>query len=106
MAESRKTYYIDVASGEISQSRTASTWNFQIQANDEEITRLREEFDCSHSSGVENFLRAHVPFLEYHHDRQNDEQDASLKRIYAMIHQLGDQEAKKHIESMGILPSK
>jgi hypothetical protein len=106
MAENRKTYYIDVASGEISQSQTASAWNFQIQANDEEITMLREEFDCNHSSGVENFLRAHVPYLEYHHDRQNDEQDESLKRIYALIHQLGDEEVKKHIEGMGILPSK
>ncbi|MBT2754364.1 hydrolase [Mesobacillus foraminis] len=104
MADGKKTYYIDVGRGEISQSATASSWNFKVDANDEEITMLREEFDQNYSTDWQNFFRAHVPYVQYHYDRENDAQDQSLLRIYEMIHKLGDQEAKSHIESMGILP--
>lgn len=104
MEERKKTYYIDIGSGEITQSSTASTWSFKIEANDEEITQLREEFDYNYSEGVQNFLRAHIPFVEYHNDKENHTQDRSLVRIYEMIHQLGDDETKMHIEGMGILP--
>ncbi|MBM4762651.1 hydrolase [Bacillus sp. B15-48] len=105
MDEKKKTYYIDIGSGEISQSATASAWTFKIEANDEEITRLREEFDYNYNEGIINFWRAHIPFWEYHNDRANHAQDQSLIRIYQFIYELGDEEAKKHIESMGILPN-
>ena len=104
MTENKKTYFIDIGSGEISQSPSASVWNYKIEANDEEITLLREEFDQNYTMGLQNFIRAHVPFVEYHNDKENHMQDQSLIRVYAMIHQLGDDEAKKHIETMGILP--
>jgi hypothetical protein len=99
----KKTYYIEIASGEISQSPYDSPWNFKIDATKEEITTLRKYFDESHTVGIGNFIRAHIPFLEYHHDNENDIQDEKLQQVYRMIHQLGDEEAKQHIKSMGIL---
>lgn len=104
MGESKKTYYIDISSGEISQSSSASSWNFKIEATDEEITQLREEFNYNYDMDIQNFIRAHIPFDEYHNDKENHAQDQSLIRIYEMLHRLGDNETKKHIESMGILP--
>jgi len=104
MGESKKTYYIDISSGEISQSSSASSWNFKIEATDEEITQLREEFNYNYDMDIQNFIRAHIPFDEYHNDKENHAQDQSLIRIYEMLHRLGDIETKKHIESMGILP--
>lgn len=106
MQESKKTYYIDIGSGEISQSSSASTWNYKIEATDEEITQLREEFNYNYNMGIQNFLRAHIPFDEYHNDKENHAQDGSLIRIYEILYQLGDTETKSHIESMGILPKK
>mgnify|MGYP001435275356 CR=1 FL=1 len=103
MNNERKTYYIDLGNGEISQSRTASNWNYQIHATDEEITQLREYFDQMHSTGWQNFLRAHVPYVQYHYDRENDANDRLLKDVYRFIHELGDEDARKHIESIGIL---
>ena len=32
-----------------------------------------------------NFFRAHIPFLEYHHDKVNDVQDYELKQVYQFI---------------------
>lgn len=104
MAEQKKTYYIDVGHGQISQSATASTWNFKIQANDEEITQLRELFDQNYSTEWQNFFRAHVPYVQYHYDRENDAYDDTINQVYGMIYKLGDQEAKNHIDSMNILP--
>ena len=106
MPEGKKTYYINISEGHISRDSTASPWNFKIEANDEEITSLREIFDQSHSTGWQNFMRAHVPYVQYHYDRENDALDRQLIQTYEMIYKLGDEEARNHIESMGILPEK
>ncbi|MBD8007366.1 hydrolase [Bacillus sp. Sa1BUA2] len=99
----KKTYYISVGAGEILSVPNASPWEFKIEANDDEITRLREIFDSNQDNSIDDFLRAHVPFVEYSHDPTNDQHDQNLYRVYNMIYELGDQEAKQHIESMGIL---
>lgn len=64
---------------------------------------LREYFDKSESTELSNFLRAHIPFREYHHDPENDAYDEILKKVYQLIYQLGDSEAKEQIKSMGVL---
>ncbi|QQZ10543.1 hydrolase [Heyndrickxia vini] len=103
MDQQKNTYYINVGSGEISRSSTDSPWNFKIEATDEEITRLRQIFDANYDEEIDGFLRAHVPFMEYHHDRSNDEYDKHMIEVYQMIYELGDQEAKRHIDKIGIL---
>ncbi|MBU8879853.1 hydrolase [Bacillus sp. FJAT-29790] len=103
MTGNKQTYYIGIANGEISQSSTDSPWEFRIKATNEEISALREYFNQNYSTGWQNFVRAHIPFIEYHNDKSNDVYDNTLKKVYGMIYQLGDAEAKSHIESMGIL---
>lgn len=103
MSQEKRTYYINIGSGEISQSATASTWNYRIEATDDEIYQLRSFFEDNYNTEWANFFRAHVPFLEYHHDKENDAYDETMVHVYSLIHKLGDDEAKKHIESMGIL---
>ena len=103
MKQLKKTYYISVGPGEINTSATNSPWQFKIEATDDEIARLRAIFDSNYDNSKSDFIRAHIPFLEYHHDPTNDKHDKNLIQIYEMIHQLGDSEAKQHVESMGIL---
>ncbi|MDZ5472612.1 hydrolase [Bacillus sp. 31A1R] len=105
MENQKKTYYVAVSTGEISQSSTDSPWNFKIEATDEEITQLRELFEQNYSTDWQNFFRAHVPYVQYHYDRENDAYDNTTQAVYGMIYQLGDQEAKNHIDTMGILKS-
>jgi hypothetical protein len=104
MEPQKRTYYITVGTGEISQSATSSPWNFQIQATDDEIIQLREYFDQNYSTEWQSFFRAHVPYVQYHYDRENDAYDQTMVKVYEMIYHLGDEEAKQHISSMGILP--
>lgn len=103
MQTEKKTYYIDVGTGEISKSSTSSTWSYQIQATDDEIIELRELFDQNYSTEWQSFFRTHVPYVQYHYDRQNDAYDSTLQKVYGVIYRLGDEEAKRHIETMGIL---
>lgn len=102
MEMEEKTYYIEISSGEITQSATDSPWNFQIEATKEEIQTLRKYFDQNEGAELGNFFRAHIPFREYHYDKENDTQDQSLKQIYQFIYQHGNEETKQQIESMGI----
>lgn len=104
MDEQKKTYYIDVGTGGISQSATSSTWSYKIQANEEEITQLRELFDQNYATEWKNFYRAHVPYVQYHYDRENDAYDSTIQKVYSLLHKFGDDAAKDHIESMNILP--
>jgi hypothetical protein len=101
--EQKKTYYIDISSGEITQSASDSPWNYQIEATPEEIQTLRTYFDQNEKADLVNFFRAHIPFLEYHYDKENDVQDYQLKQVYQFIYQYGSDDTKQHIESMGIL---
>ncbi|MBS4175931.1 hydrolase [Lederbergia citrea] len=103
IVEDKKTYYISVGAGEIMTTANDSPWQFKIEATDDEITRLREIFDSNYDNSIDDFLRAHIPFIEYHNDPTNDQHDENLIRIYEMIHRLGDEEARNHVENMGIL---
>lgn len=103
MDKTKKPYYIAIASGQIMKTATDSPWDFTIEANDDEITKLREFFDQNYSTEWQNFARAHVPYVQYHYDRENDAYDETLQQIYKMIYELGNDEAKQHIRSMGII---
>ncbi|MCM3725489.1 hydrolase [Neobacillus cucumis] len=104
MDEQKKTYYIDVGTGQILSNASSSTWSYKIEATDDEITQLRELFNQNYSTEWKNFFRAHVPFVQYHYDRENDSYDSTIQEVYGMLYKLGDQEAKNHIQSMNILP--
>lgn len=100
MKEEKTAYYIQLANGEIMRTSTASPWNFRIYATDAEIIQLRELFDANYAVEWEGFFRAHVPYVQYHFDRPNDRYDDNLKKVYEMIYELGDEEAKTHIKDM------
>jgi hypothetical protein len=99
----KKMYYISLGNGEISQISTASSWNYKIEASDDEIVQLREYFDQIYSSDWQGFLRAHVPYVEYHHDPTNDAYDETMGKVFELIYTLGDDETRQHISQQGIL---
>ncbi|WP_102345208.1 hydrolase [Bacillus sp. Marseille-P3661] len=99
----KKTYYIAVGSREISQFQGGSPYELEIEATDEEVRQLRELFDEIYAADWMSFWRAHVPYVQYHHDKENELIDNDLKKVYQKLHDLGKPETKEHIESMGIL---
>ncbi len=99
----KQTYYVAIGSGEILPIKTATPFDFEIEATEEEVTLLQELFDARTSKDWGAFIRAHLPYLEYHLDRENDGYDEQLRAVYGMIHKLGKPETRQHIESIGIL---
>ncbi|GGE77970.1 hydrolase [Priestia taiwanensis] len=98
----KRTYYVSLTQGEIARVRTEESM-FVIRATDEEIHYLRTLFQHMYDDDRSSYWRAHIPFLEYHYDEENDRYDEALGRAYAHIYQLGNEETKKHIEGMNIL---
>ncbi len=106
MALEKRTYYISVQDGMISQHPGASPWEFQISATDEDVILLREYFDQLYSEDWINFFRAHVPAVEYHHDSSNDKMDELRRNIYQMLYRLGNEETKTFISENGLCDMK
>lgn len=100
----KKTYYVDLVAGDVL-DRPAFEENpsFKIEATDGELHELKTQLSESYTADMQAYIRSHIPFVEYHKDPANDRYDQSLKKIYALIYQLGDTEAKRHIEEIGIL---
>lgn len=99
----KQSYYVNVASGEIHPDKSVSPYNFEIKATEEEVDQLYELLEMADTSAYKSFFRANIPYVQYHQDVENDQYDDSLSSIYQKIHDLGNEETKSHIESMGIL---
>lgn len=100
----KKTYYIAVGSGEILEAEhVVGNYEFEIEATEEEIVQLENLFEDLNEDTQATMYRAHIPYRLYHHDNDNDWYDLHLVEIYRKLHELGTEETKQHIESMGIM---
>jgi hypothetical protein len=103
MEQEKRTYFVDIASGEVLENPVESSPSFKILANQSELKELKSYYSENSSADFQTFQRAQIPFREYHHDQENKDYDDSLRKIYAMIYLLGDEEARRHIEKYRIL---
>jgi len=101
----KKTYYIHLGSGEISQKPIMSGTHFQIEATENEIKELRRIFEEMHHANLGSYVRSHVPFLEYHYDAENDQYDGQLKKAYELIYKLGNEETRQFLKENHIISS-
>ncbi|TKD68008.1 hypothetical protein [Pseudalkalibacillus hwajinpoensis] len=99
----KKRYYVAVSSGEILEDQGASSYNFEIDADEEDVFKLSELFDLTDKDSRLSLYRSHVPAMSYHEDKNNHDYDDHMKQIYQLIHDLGTKRTRDHIESMGIL---
>jgi hypothetical protein len=105
MEEQKRTYYVSIASGEILEQAAEPEGQFKIRATDEEVKHLKEFMVENYKADWDSFWEAHVPFKEYHTNKTNPEYDNTMKEMYAMLYELGDEATKQHISSMGYVGS-
>lgn len=101
----KQLYYIKVSTGEILPDQSLDSYELCIEATHEEVNILQELFEQADHAATDTFRRAHIPFLQYHHDGANDHYDNVLVNIYQFIYDHGCDTTKAHIETMGILNS-
>uniref|UniRef100_UPI0020C0D413 transposase n=1 Tax=Lysinibacillus sp. D4A3_S15 TaxID=2941227 RepID=UPI0020C0D413 len=49
---------------------------------------------------ISNSWRAQLPYIQYHLDRENDEIDFRLMKIYALVHEYGGEETKSFVQQL------
>lgn len=101
--EDKRTYYVSVQSESITVNQGDTAYEFEIKATDREINQLQEMFEMIEDTDNASAIRAHIPYVQYHDDPENDSYDALLQSVYHKLHELGTPQTKLHIESMGIL---
>lgn len=99
----KRTYYVSVQAESIMAEQGDSAYEFEIEATDREVGILQEMFEELDDADNVTAIRAHIPYVQYHDDPENDAYDVQLQAIYRKLHELGTAETKHHIESMGIL---
>lgn len=92
--------YVSVTDQRVYSSPHVSPWEFKIHVERQYIPVFRKLFEQMNELEFENFLRAHLPYIPYHYDHNNHELDHRTKKIYAIIHEFGDQETKSFIENL------
>jgi len=99
----KRTYYVSVGSGEIVEDPTVTPWDFQVEANEEEIMKLGELLDQASRENMDVVYRITHPIEggKIRHDLQD--YDETLQRIYRMIYDLGNDEAKQFIQNMNVI---
>ncbi|WP_173915784.1 hydrolase [Halobacillus sp. Marseille-Q1614] len=100
---SKKPYYVNIGTKEISINHDGNNDDFIIYADEYDLLLLREIFDEIDNADTRSFYRAHIPFQPYHQDMDNDEYDDGMKGAFRMIYELGDEKTKNHITEMGVL---
>jgi hypothetical protein len=99
----KKTYYVSVQAQTVFENQGDSSYEFEIQADDQQIAGLIELFEEHLMDEEDNQIRMPIPAVPYHHDIENDRYDYSLKKIYQALYDMGNPETRQHIESMNIL---
>ena len=86
-----KTYYTNPYEGQ---------WNFELNVDRQALDVFEKIFQQMQLLEIANGWRAQLPYLLYHLDRENDELDLRLKKIYALIHEYGDEDTKEFVEQL------
>ncbi|WP_223823564.1 transposase [Rummeliibacillus sp. TYF-LIM-RU47] len=92
--------YVSVMHKYYNFSPDLAPWEFQINTNAEMLKVLDLLFRQMQGWEASGMWRAHLPAVPYHLDAQNNEVDKRLAKVYAIIHEYGDEETKKFIEGM------
>jgi hypothetical protein len=99
----KEKFYVSIGTQEISRLKAYNNEDFVIYATPEDVIQLRELFDNMYVADRDAWWRAHIPIMEYHNDKPNDQFDQGMIRVFQKLYDLGDDETRNHIKSMGIL---
>lgn len=101
----KKTYYVNVGTGEVLEDSSALNYEFVISATDEEFDQLMELFEETDNTSQGSYATSWLPWKVYYSNETNQDYDYYLTEIYRTLHRLGNDQTKQHIESMDILQS-
>lgn len=94
------TIYVSVANQSFSYLPLGLPCEFKLQLDQNKAQIFERLFMQIDSLEFDNAVRAHLPYIPYHLDASNDEIDTRLKKIYALIHEFGDEHTKEFVKQL------
>ncbi|SIT85764.1 transposase [Edaphobacillus lindanitolerans] len=92
--------YVSISGRQIHPAPHPYPWEFEIEANRKTELMMRSLFSQIDNVEWSNFLRAHLPAIPYHLDKENHEIDRRVAKLYAIVHEYGDEETKRFVEEL------
>lgn len=99
----KKPFYVSVQQGRVLADPTATPYEFEIMATEEEAEALQKLFERMPSQDFANFSDAHIPYVPYHQRKTNDVIDDQLSQIYEKIYELGTLETRQFMDEHNYL---
>ncbi len=90
----RQRVYFSLADKMYYTNPQAGPWNFELNIDRQALDVFERIFQQMQLLEISNAWRAQLPYLQYHLDRENDEIDLRLMKIYALIHEYGDEDTR------------
>lgn len=75
-------------------------WNFELNIDRQALDVFEKIFQQMQLLELQNIWRSQLPYIPYHFDKENDELDLRLKKIYALVHEYGDADSKAFVEQL------
>lgn len=94
------TLYVSVMNQSYSHFPVGAPCEFKLELEPQKARIFKTLFRQIDSLEFHNIVQAHLPYIPYHLDESNDEIDHQLKKVYALIHEFGDEHTKKFVEQL------
>ncbi|GFN33682.1 hypothetical protein [Paenibacillus xylaniclasticus] len=99
-AGERRLFYVSVASGQVLEDPEAAAYELVIEANDDEVNKLKELFgEYSSMDEAEAFHFVRHPYETDDERALNGGTDAIIHQIYDMLYDLGTDETKQFLHN-------
>lgn len=96
----RYKMYVSVTDQRVYHHPDDSLWDYEVRIPRQYIPIFHALFRQTSELEFRNFLRAHLPYVPYHYDRDNHDIDVRTQMVYALIHEFTDNESKQFIEQL------
>ncbi|SFJ11273.1 hypothetical protein SAMN02799624_03303 [Paenibacillus sp. UNC496MF] len=104
----RKPYYVSVQAGSVVEDPTVTGYELAIAANEEELNRLQELLEeyatMDEAQTAANWTNPFWGAATDSDKRMNAGTDGLLVDIYRLLYELGTDETKRHVATMGLFP--
>lgn len=98
----KKTYYVVPQTKEILEAPVEHLPEYEIEANIEEVEEIRELLKAIYDNDFETYIDAHFWLIEESHN-DNDRYDQAFFTLYNKLYELGTDETKQKIKSLGFI---
>lgn len=98
----KQLYFVSIHNLTCLRAPGHDSYQFAIRLEPYKARVFQKLFQQIYSLEVRNAFRAQLPYIQYNLDGLNHEIDTRYKKIYALIHEYGDEETKHFVEQFGL----